>query len=267
MSTTDQLFSIDGKVALVTGGSRGIGYMIAKGYVQNGVRVYITSRTTKECERAAETLSEHGSCIAIPSDIATEGGRNVIFNTLNEREKSLDVLVNNAGITIAAGPEEGGFDAFPESSFNQVMAVNVTAPFLLTQKLIALLENSASPSEPARVINIGSVYGQMVTEFPNAAVYGPSKAAIHFMTKEMGKYLGKRHILVNAIAPGLFESQLTQTPDGQHDIELENYIAGKTPVGRTGQPDDMIGLAIFLASPASNFINGEIIKLDGGYSL
>jgi len=257
------LFSIEGKVALITGGSRGIGYMIAQGYVENGVRVYITSRTADECQKAAKALSKYGTCIAIPADVSTEEGRNVIYEALNQHEQTLDILVNNAGIAIAAGPEDGGFDAFAETSFSQVMDINVKAPFLLIQKLIGLLENNASQTNPARVINIGSVYGQMVTEFPNAAAYGPSKAAIHFMTQEMGKYLGLRGIIVNAIAPGLFESQMTQSPDG----ELDNYIAAKTPVARTGLPQDMAGLAIFLASPASAFINGEIIKLDGGYSL
>ena len=259
----DTLFSIKGKVALVTGGSRGIGYMIAKAYVENGVRVYITSRTASECQQAADTLSKLGTCIAIPADVSTEGGRSAIYEVLTQHQETLDILVNNAGIAIAANPEDGGFDAFPESSFSQVMDINVKAPFLLIQKLISLLEKDATQSNPARVINIGSVYGQMVTEFQNAAAYGPSKAAIHFMTQEMGKYLGLRGVIVNAIAPGLFESNMTQSPDG----ELDKYIAAKTPVGRTGHPQDMAGLAIFLASPASTFINGEIIKLDGGYSL
>ena len=257
------LFSIKGKVALITGGSRGIGYMIAKAYVENGVRVYITSRTAGECHQAAEALSRLGHCIAIPSDISTEAGRSTIVDTLIQHEDSLDILVNNAGIAISASPEMGGFDGFPESSFSQVMDINLKAPFCLVQKCIGLLEKNASPSNPARVINIGSVYGIMVTEFADAAAYGPSKAAIHAMTREMAKYLGQRGVIVNAIAPGLFESNIAPSGNGQ----LFKTIADATPVGRTGHPLDMAGLAIFLASPASTFINGEIIKLDGGYSL
>ena len=257
------LFAIKGKVALITGGSRGIGYMIAKAYVENGVTVYISSRTADECHQAAETLSRLGSCIAIPADVSTEEGRSTIVDTLIQHEDSLDILVNNAGIAISSSPETGGFEAFPESSFSQVMDINLKAPFCLVQKSIGLLEKNASPSNPARVINIGSVYGIMVTEFDDAAAYGPSKAAIHAMTREMAKYLGRRGIVVNAIAPGLFESNISPSGDGQ----FFKTVAAATPVERTGHPSDMAGLAIFLASPASTFINGEIIKLDGGYSL
>ena len=234
--------------------------MIAQGYVENGVTVYITSRTASECHQAAAELSKYGTCIAIPSDVSTEEGRNNIVEVISKDHSSLDILVNNAGFAQAANKR---FDEYPQEAFEQCMDVNVKAPFLLTQKLYRLLEANASQDNPARVINIGSVFGLQVTRYSRGGGYGPSKAAIHWMTREMAKYFAKDGILVNAIAPGYFESNMTA--DTPEDFKDEYCV--EVPVGRIGQPSDMAGLAIFLVSPASSYINGVVIPLEGGYRL
>ena len=256
------LFSIRNKVALVTGGSRGIGFMIAKAYVESGAKVYITSRTVKECRQAAGTLSQIGHCVAIPSDVATKEGRESIFSVLQEKEGVLDILVNNAGIALGGDPELG-FEGFPEESFDQVMAVNAKAPFLLTQKLIGLLGKNASQMDPARIINIGSAAGIKVSVINDsgAGSYGPSKALLHFMTKEWAVNFAARHITANAIAPGLFPSNMTG------DAEFHKKVAAICPIQRIGNAEDMAGIAIFLASRASAFMTGEVIRVDGGYTL
>lgn len=263
---TKELFSIKGKVALITGGSRGIGYMIASAYVENGVKVYITSRTAEECNVAAAELSQTGTCIAIPSDVSTEEGRQVIVDALTKGEVSLDILVNNAGM--AGGMEEGDrFDEYPESTYDKIMEVNVKAPFRLTQALFGLLNKNSSQTNPARVINIGSVLGVNPPQGTvSSGAYGPSKAAVHFMAKEFANLLGKENIICNAIAPGYFATQMT-TLDGKFDAALQTHLENTLPIGRLGGPSDIAGIAIFLASPASTYITGEIIRVDGGYTL
>jgi len=258
----NDLFSIKDKVALVTGGSRGIGFMIAKAYVENGATVYITSRTAAECEGAAEALSKIGTCTAIPSDVSTEEGREAIFHRLQKHEGNLDILVNNAGIALGGDPE-AGFEGFPEDAFDKVMAVNAKAPFMLTQKLIGLLEKNATQLNPGRIINIGSGAGIKVSVVNDAGAgsYGPSKALLHFMTKEWAVNFASRHITANAIAPGLFPSNMTS------DVEFQKKAALTFPIKRIGNASDMAGIAIFLASRASAFITGEVIKVDGGYTL
>jgi len=262
----EDLFSIKGKVALVTGGSRGIGFMIAKAYVENGAKVYISSRTVEECNASAIALSKIGTCISIPSDVSTEKGRQVIVDVLSKAEESLDILVNNAGLE--GGMREGDrFDEYSEASYDKVMNINVKAPFRLTQNLFGLLERNTSKMDPARVINIGSVLGINPPQGSmSSGAYGPSKAAVHFMAKEFANLLGKHHIICNAIAPGYFKTKMT-APLGKFDTQLQSHLENTLPIGRLGASNDIAGIAIFLASPASTYITGEVIKVDGGLTL
>src|SRR5262245_36378815 len=248
------LFSIKGKVALVTGGSRGIGLMIARGFVEAGAKVYISSRKREVCDQVARELSAIGQCISIPGDLSTVEGCGQLAQQLAEREKSLHILVNNAGAAWGAPLAE-----YPESGFDKVMDTNVKAVFFLTQKLIPLLEKAAAPNDPARVINVGSIDGLKVPSVENYA-YGPSKAAVHHLTRVLAVQLGRKGITVNAIAPGPFESQMTKWL-------LENFqskIEANCPLGRIGSPPDMAGVAIYLASRAGAYVNGVVIPVDGG---
>lgn len=248
------LFSVQGKVALVTGGSRGIGLMIAQAYIANGAKVYISSRKAGVCEAVAAELSKHGECIAIPADLATDDGRASLVRALLALEDKLHILVNNAGAAWGAPLSE-----YPESGYDKVMDINVRSPFFLTRDLLPMLENAATAEDPARVINIGSIDGLHVSHVDNFA-YGPSKAAIHHMTKVFAVDLGPKNITVNAIAPGPFESKMTEWM-------LDTYgeqIKQRNPLGRIGTPADMAGLALFLSSKAGAYMNGAIIPLDGG---
>lgn len=248
------LFSVQGKVALVTGGSRGIGLMIAQAYIANGAKVYISSRKAGVCEAVAAELSKHGECIALPADLSTDDGRARLVNALSALEDELHILVNNAGAAWGAPLAE-----YPEDGYDKVMDINVRSPFFLTRDLLPLLESAATAEDPARVINIGSIDGLHVSHVDNFA-YGPSKAAIHHMTKVFAVELGPRNITVNAIAPGPFESKMTEWM-------LETFgkqIKQRNPLGRIGNPADMAGLALFLSSKAGAYMNGTIIPLDGG---
>jgi NAD(P)-dependent dehydrogenase (short-subunit alcohol dehydrogenase family) len=251
------LFSIAGKVALVTGGSRGIGLMIARAYVANGVKVYISSRKADVCAAVAAELSQQGVCLSLPADLSTDDGRSGLVAALSERETSLDILVNNAGAAWGAP-----FDEYPESGYDKVMDTNVRAPFFLTRDLLPLLERNASTAAPARVINIGSIDGLHVPAVDNFA-YGPSKAAVHHMTRVLAVRLGGRGVTVNAIAPGFFASKMTAWV-------LENYqeeFEARCPLGRIGAPADIAGIAVYLASPAASYLNGAVIPVDGGIHL
>jgi NAD(P)-dependent dehydrogenase (short-subunit alcohol dehydrogenase family) len=248
------LFSIKGKVALVTGGSRGIGLMIARGFLEAGAKVYISSRKKEVCDRIADELSAIGACISIPADLSTIEGCEHLARELAEREKSLHILVNNAGAAWGAPLAE-----YPEAGFDKVMDTNVKAVFFLTKELVPLLEKAATSDDPARVINVGSIDGIKVPTVENYA-YGPSKAAVHHLTRVLAVTLGRRGITVNAIAPGPFESQMTKWM-------LENFqsqIEANCPLGRIGSPGDMAGVAIYLASRAGAYVNGVVIPVDGG---
>ncbi len=255
------LFNVSGKVALVTGGSRGIGEMIAEGFVANGVRTYISARKAEACDATAARLSQIGDCISIPTDLSTKAGIDALADEIKSREKTLDILVNNAGATWGAPIGE-----FPESAWDKVMDINVKSPFFLTQSLLPLLEKSASPEDPARVINIGSVDGLKNSRWDNFP-YGPSKAAIHHLTRQLGARLVKENIILNAIAPGPFPTWMLSTGVGfggeTEGVDWER-VGKNNPRGRVGTAEDIAGLAIYLCSRAGAFTVGETITCDGG---
>ncbi len=248
------LFSVDGKVALVTGGSRGIGLMIARGFVENGVRTYISSRKADVCDQVAADLCRHGTCISLPADLSSQDEIKRLAGELGEREKSLNILVNNAGAAWGAP-----FDEFPEAGWDKVMDLNVKSPFFLSQALIKLLQAGASAEDPARIINIGSIDG-LGSPFLETYSYPASKAAIIHLTRVMAQRLASRHINVNAVAPGLFPSDMTGYMLENHQDQIKAGI----PLGRIGEPEDMAGVAIYLSSRASAFVTGVVIAVDGG---
>jgi len=248
------LFDISGKVALVTGGSRGIGEMIAEGFVANGVKTYISSRKADACAATAERLSALGECIPIPADLSGLDGIKSLADEIKAREKRLDILVNNAGATWGAPIEE-----FPEIGWDKVMDINVKGPFFLTQALLPLLEAAASAEDPARIINIGSIDGLNVNKLGTYS-YGPSKAAIHHLTRTFASHLADRNITANAIAPGPFPSKMTAGIAHAMGEEIRENV----PLKRWGEPADMAGAAIYLASKAGAYVSGAVIPVDGG---
>ena len=252
------LFSVKGKVALVTGGSRGIGLMIAEGLVRSGVRVYISSRKAEVCDAVAESLREHGECISVPADLSTAEGVDGLVTAIGERESELHLLVNNAGATWGAPLED-----FPDDAWDKVMATNVKAVFGLTAGLLPLLRAAASEDDPARVINIGSVDGIRVPATENYP-YAASKAAVHMVTRQLAHRLTGDHVNVNAIAPGPFPSKMMAfLLDAEGGEEL---VASSVPMGRIGRPDDVVGAVLFLSSRAGSYLTGAIIPVDGGIS-
>ena len=249
----NDLFSVAGKVAIVTGGSRGIGRMIAEGFVENGVRTYITARKADACAETAAELSKKGECIALPADLSTKEGREAFVAEITAREAKIDILVNNAGAAWGAP-----FEEYPDEGYDKVMDINVKAIFTLTRDLMPLLKQGASQQNPSRVINIGSIDGLRVSTMDNFA-YGASKAAVHFLTKNLALRLGPKGVTVNAIAPGAFQSNMMNATleKFQDKIESEN------PLGRIGSPEDMAGLALYLSSNASKHLTGQVIAFDG----
>lgn len=253
----NELFAVTNKVAVVTGGSRGIGKMISQGFVENGIRTYITARKAKACDETAKELSELGECISLPADLSTSEGRKQFVDEIKQREPSLDILVNNAGAAWGAA-----FDEYPEAGYDKVMNINLKAVFMLTRDLLPLLRKDASTENPSRVINVGSIDGLRVSSTDNFA-YGASKAAVHFLTKNLALRLAPQGVTVNAIAPGAFESQMMA-------YMLDNFkdkIESENPLGRIGRPADMAGLALYLASNASKYMTGQVIAIDGGRHL
>jgi NAD(P)-dependent dehydrogenase (short-subunit alcohol dehydrogenase family) len=248
------LFSVEGKVVLVTGGSRGIGEMIARGYVENGAKVYISSRKAEVCDRVADELSEYGTCISLPFDLGGMAGIEGLANAIKERESRLDVLVNNAGATWGAP-----IDEYPEDGWDKTVDLNVKSIFFLTQKLLPLLRAAATAEEPSRVINIASVNGIEPPTLETYA-YSTSKAGCIMLTRHLAKRLAPEHILVNAIAPGPFPSKMMAATLAQ----AGDAIAKSNPRGRIGQPEDIAGVAIFLSSRASAYTTGAVVPCDGG---
>ncbi|MEY2883356.1 MAG: hypothetical protein RL490_1080 [Pseudomonadota bacterium] len=250
------LFAIAGKTALITGGSRGIGAMIAKAYADAGARVYVAARKADELNQLVAAIGDRGSCVAIVADLATIEGVQKLAAAFAAQESQLDILVNNAGATWGAPIE-----SFPESGWDKVMDLNVKAMFFLTQALLPHLRASASPAEPARVINISSANALRYSHMDNFS-YSTSKAAVLALTQHLSATLAREHILVNAIAPGFFPSKMTDfllaVPESRARAEAA------VPVKRVGEPDDIGGTAIYLASRASRYMSGACLLLDGG---
>jgi len=256
-----RLFSLEGKVALVTGGSRGIGYMISQGLLQAGARVYITARKAQACRQAAEALGQYGQCIAIPADVADPEGRRQLCEQLEKLESRLHILINNAG---AAWGET--YEAYPESAFDKLMSINVTAVFGLTRALTPLLEAAASQEDdPARVVNIGSMDGLHIPTVTGMGTYAytASKAAVHHLTRHLAVELGPRQITVNAVAPGFFPSKMTDQLIEHRLAQIEQ----NSLLGRVGKDEEMAGIAIYLCSRAGAYTHGAVIPVDGGTSI
>ena len=250
------LFSVEGKIALVTGGSRGIGLMIARGFVENGACVYVASRKADDCEKVAKELSKYGDCHGIAADLSTQDGARKLADEIGKRTPKLDVLVNNAGANWGAPMAE-----YPDAAWDKVLGLNVKGVFHLTVACLPLLEKSASDANPARVINIGSIDGIQVPMLETYA-YSASKAAVHHMTRVLAMQLAGKRITVNAVAPGPFESKMmAATLD-----RFKDAIVASCPLGRIGEPEDMAGIAIYLASRAGAYVTGTVIPVDGGIS-
>lgn len=256
------LFSLEGKVALVTGGSRGIGYMISQGLLQAGARVYITARKAEACRQAAAALGRYGDCIALPADLASTDGRDQLCKQLADAEPRLHILINNAG---AAWAET--FEAYPESAFDKLMSINVTAVFSLTRQLTPMLEAAASAvdDDPARVVNIGSMDGLHIPTVTGLGSYAytASKAAVHHLTRHLAVELGPRQVTVNAIAPGFFPSKMTDQLFKRRLAQIEH----NSLLGRVGKAEEMAGVAIYLCSRAGAYTHGAVIPVDGGTSI
>ena len=256
------IFSIKGKVALVTGGSRGIGEMIASGFLASGAKVYISSRKAEICDATAKRLAKEfeGECISIPTDLANINGIEFLANEVTKKESKLDILINNAGASWGAP-----IDEYPEMGWDKVMDTNVKGVFFLTQRLLPSLRNAAKKENPSRIVNIGSVDGIKTGGF-DAFAYGPSKAALHHLTRILAASLIKENIIVNAIAPGPFPTWMLSTGvgfGGKTDVDW-GVVGEQNPSGRVGNMEDIAGLAIFLCSRASAYTVGQTITCDGG---
>jgi NAD(P)-dependent dehydrogenase (short-subunit alcohol dehydrogenase family) len=248
------LFDLTGKVAVVTGGTRGIGLMMARGLLQAGASVYISSRKAEAGEAAAAELAQYGRVVSIPADVSTEAECVRLAEEVGRREERLHVLVNNAGATWGAP-----FEEFPASAWDKVLDLNLKAPFFLTRAFTPLLEAAATPDDPARVVNVGSIDGLHVPALPTYS-YSASKAGVHHLTRVLASELGPRGITVNAVAPGPFESKMMAATLAAHGEE----IAASAPLKRIGRPDDMAGVVVYLSSRAGAYVTGAVIPVDGG---
>lgn len=253
------LFSVRGKVALVTGGSRGIGLMIAEGLVRGGAKVYISSRKVDACRKAESELSKQGECIAIPCDISTLDGCKYLTAEIEAREERLDLLVNNAGVTWNMPLED-----FHEKAWDRVMNLDVRSPFFLTQQLLPLLRAAASRDERAGVINISSINSLRPSSLMNYS-YVAAKAGLNQLSTQLAQDLMKDHINVNVIAPGMFKSKMTAPLYATEEMEKQAVLP--IPMQRWGAMEDVAGLTIFLASRAGSYITGHLIPCDGGVTL
>jgi NAD(P)-dependent dehydrogenase (short-subunit alcohol dehydrogenase family) len=247
------LFSLEGRVALVTGGSRGIGKMIAQGFLEAGAKVYISSRKADACDATARELSAYGTCVSLPQDVSTVDGCKALTQHYLQAEERLDILVNNAGAAWGAQ-----FDEFPEHGWDKVMNLNLKSPFFLTQALHAALAKAASAERPAKVINIASIDGIRLNPQETYS-YHASKAGLIYLTRRMAARLVRDNIVVTAIAPGPFASEMNRAARDQ-----AAEVAKRTPLRRIGRDEDMAGTAIFLASRAGDYVVGDTIAVDGG---
>jgi NAD(P)-dependent dehydrogenase (short-subunit alcohol dehydrogenase family) len=254
--SASDLFDVSGKTALVTGGSRGIGMMIARGLVQAGARVIVSSRKEGAVEESARELAELGDCVGIPGDVSTPEGAAALAAATAERFPSLDILVNNAGATWGAPLEE-----FPATGWDRVAHTNVEGAFHLTVGLLGALRAAATREDPARIVNIGSIDGIRTPSVENYS-YSASKAAVHMLTRHLAKRLAAENITVNAIAPGPFQSKMMAFL--LDDPESRAAVEGSVPLRRIGHPDDVAGLILFLCSRAGSYMTGTVIPLDGG---
>lgn len=254
--TPASLFDVSGKVAVVTGGTRGIGLVIARGLLEAGAEVVISSRKADAVEAAVAELSAFGPVTGTAADVASEEGVGALAAFVAERHPKVHLLFNNAGATWGAP-----VDDFPAAGFEKILSTNVQGVFALTSKLLPQLRAAATAEDPARVINIGSVDGLRVPMMENYS-YSASKAAVHMLTRHLAKRLASEHITVNAIAPGPFASKMTAfmlgSPEGR------DAVASTVPLGRIGGDEDLIGTALFLSSRAGAYLTGAIIPLDGG---
>ena len=256
----DRLFGLQGKAALVTGGSSGLGLHMAKGLLQNGVKVMIASRSEDKCTQALEELAPFGEVAAVAADVTKQEARVKLVAKGEAHFGALDILVNNAGANWGAPLAD-----YPDAGFAKVMDTNLNAVFALTRDLVPALARAASADSPSRIINTGSMDGihiPIVQRVPTFA-YSASKAALHHLTKAFAVELGAQHITANAIAPGFFESKMT-------DHVFEHYLAdieGDCPLHRVGRPEEIVGILIYLASRAGSYTNGTVIPVDGGTSI
>jgi NAD(P)-dependent dehydrogenase (short-subunit alcohol dehydrogenase family) len=249
---TRHLFSLQGRTALITGGSRGIGRMIAEGFLAQGARVYISARKAEACDETAKELSAFGHCVSLPADVSTLEGAKGLVDAYGKHEKTLDILVNNAGAAWGAP-----YDEFPESGWDKVVDLNLKTPFFLTQALTPMLRAAATDHQ-AKVINIASIDGVSVNPQETYS-YAASKAGLIHLTRRMALRLAKDNIVVSAIAPGAFASNMNKDAR-DHADEAKQRI----PAGRIGTPEDMAGAAIFLASRAGDYVMGSTLIVDGG---
>jgi len=254
------LFTLEGKTALVTGGSRGIGAMIAEGLVAAGCRVYISSRTASACDETTENLSHYPSeCLSLPGDVSTMDGIEALVASLSEHEDSVDILVNNAGV--AWGEP---FEKFSEKGWDRVLDLNAKSVFFLTQKMMPLLKRAASPEDPSRVINITSILGSRPDPMM-AYSYCASKAALAQITKNLAYDLAKDNITVNGISPGFFPSQMTAHL--MEDEVANEAMLRKARFKRYGKAEEIAGLSIYLCSRSGAYVTGDVIPIDGGLLL
>ena len=257
---TSSLFSVEGKTALVTGGSSGLGLIMAKGLLCNGARVIIASRSQEKCDVALSELSEYGECSALATDVTKSQDRKRLVEYVDAEFGGLSILINNAGANWGAKLED-----YPDEGFEKVINTNLSAVFSLSRDVVPLLAKSASAADPSRIINIGSMDGihvPIVQRIPTFA-YSASKAALHHLTRSFAVDLASRHITVNAIAPGFFESKMT-------DYVFEHYkddIEDDCPLHRVGRPEEIVGIVTYLASRAGAYTNGTVIPVDGGTSI
>ena len=254
--TMKNLFDISGKVAVVSGGSSGIGAMMAQGLLENGVKVYITARKVERLMAKAEELSQYGECIAIQGDMSSVEGIEAFVAEVSSREDKIDILINNAGANWSAPITD-----FPEKGWDKVMDINVKAIFFAIQKFLPLLKAAGNADDPARIVNIASINGIRNSGMPTYA-YTASKSAVVQLTEHVAVDLCSYGINVNAIAPGLFPSDMTKQI--VENDEMVKYSVSKIPRGRMGAPGDIAGTAMFLCSPASAWMIGQTIVLDGG---
>lgn len=253
----DSLFRLDGRVALITGASSGIGAMIAEGYLRSGARVYICGRKQEALDATATRLRALGECHAIMADVSKEESRERLVTAISERENKLHILVNNAGTSWGAP-----LGAFPSIGFDKVLQLNISAPFFLVQSLLPLLQNAASEADPARIINIASIDGIRPPRRETYS-YSASKAGLLMLTKHLAKHLAPDHISVNALAPGLFETSMTGFIfDPEHPLhEAPPHL----PLGnRAGRIEDIAGAAIYLASRAAAHVTAVVLPVAGG---